>query len=288
MSGKIYRGTGSGYSSCVGHIDYDGNVYSDPNTEYSAECVGHIGNDNCIYRGKKSAWGENGQPIGHYDSSGNIYTGPASAWGEKGQPIAHCDSDGRIYSGAASAWGEKGRIIGHVEGGQTADCAAAMLLLLESDSTNHGDINYGGNQRTPDVPTDPKSFKRFCIFLIVLAVLGVAILFNLAGASLYPLAIIVIIMVGASCLGKYLQRKIKRKSTLNNRTKRSTTKQSKSFQSSSNIANGRKGGSYFHHADATHNYFCCPRCHATLRVPKNMGRIEITCTKCKNRFDVDD
>ena len=33
-----------------------------------------------------------------------------------------------------------------------------------------------------------------------------------------------------------------------------------------------------------HRYFRCPRCKATVRVPKGKGKIRITCPKCKNQF----
>ena len=35
----------------------------------------------------------------------------------------------------------------------------------------------------------------------------------------------------------------------------------------------------------THKYFRCPKCKAVLRVPKGKGKINITCTKCKHKFD---
>lgn len=31
----------------------------------------------------------------------------------------------------------------------------------------------------------------------------------------------------------------------------------------------------------THKYFKCPQCSARLRVPKNRGKIEVTCPKCR-------
>lgn len=34
----------------------------------------------------------------------------------------------------------------------------------------------------------------------------------------------------------------------------------------------------------THKYFKCPNCKSYLRVPKGKGKIEITCTKCKNKL----
>ena len=34
----------------------------------------------------------------------------------------------------------------------------------------------------------------------------------------------------------------------------------------------------------THRYFKCPKCKQKLRVPKNKGKISITCTNCKNEF----
>ncbi len=34
----------------------------------------------------------------------------------------------------------------------------------------------------------------------------------------------------------------------------------------------------------THVYFTCPKCHATVRVPRGKGNIQITCPKCKEQF----
>lgn len=39
-----------------------------------------------------------------------------------------------------------------------------------------------------------------------------------------------------------------------------------------------------HQKDKTHRYFHCPKCKATLRVPKGRGKIEITCPKCQTVF----
>ncbi len=33
-----------------------------------------------------------------------------------------------------------------------------------------------------------------------------------------------------------------------------------------------------------YKFFTCPTCHSRLRVPRGKGRIQITCTKCGNRF----
>ena len=35
----------------------------------------------------------------------------------------------------------------------------------------------------------------------------------------------------------------------------------------------------------THAYYKCPRCRATLRVPRPKNRIVVTCPRCKQRFD---
>ncbi|MDD6468269.1 MAG: hypothetical protein PUF50_08865 [Erysipelotrichaceae bacterium] len=37
--------------------------------------------------------------------------------------------------------------------------------------------------------------------------------------------------------------------------------------------------------DKEHRYFICPKCKQIVRVPKGRGKIEITCPKCKSRFD---
>lgn len=36
--------------------------------------------------------------------------------------------------------------------------------------------------------------------------------------------------------------------------------------------------------DKTHRYYKCPKCKATLRVPKGRGKICITCPKCHIEF----
>lgn len=36
--------------------------------------------------------------------------------------------------------------------------------------------------------------------------------------------------------------------------------------------------------DKTHSYFRCPKCKQHVRVPKGVGKIEITCPKCLNTF----
>ena len=39
-----------------------------------------------------------------------------------------------------------------------------------------------------------------------------------------------------------------------------------------------------HAQDADHRYYPCPNCKKTLRVPKNRGKIEITCPHCGTKF----
>lgn len=36
--------------------------------------------------------------------------------------------------------------------------------------------------------------------------------------------------------------------------------------------------------DRSHRYFCCPKCHQTVRVPRGKGKISITCPRCKEKF----
>lgn len=36
--------------------------------------------------------------------------------------------------------------------------------------------------------------------------------------------------------------------------------------------------------DRQHRYYDCPRCRQTVRVPRNKGKIQITCPKCKENF----
>lgn len=37
--------------------------------------------------------------------------------------------------------------------------------------------------------------------------------------------------------------------------------------------------------DRSHKYFKCPRCSATLRVPRGHGSITVTCPRCAHKFD---
>ena len=39
-----------------------------------------------------------------------------------------------------------------------------------------------------------------------------------------------------------------------------------------------------HARDKDHRYYACPTCKKTLRVPKNRGKIEITCPHCGTKF----
>ncbi|HNZ40320.1 MAG TPA: hypothetical protein PKJ65_00365 [Clostridia bacterium] len=36
--------------------------------------------------------------------------------------------------------------------------------------------------------------------------------------------------------------------------------------------------------DKTHRYYKCPKCKTEVRVPKNKGKIRITCPKCSEQF----
>ena len=36
--------------------------------------------------------------------------------------------------------------------------------------------------------------------------------------------------------------------------------------------------------DREHRYYDCPKCHQQVRVPKEKGKISITCPKCKEKF----
>jgi len=37
--------------------------------------------------------------------------------------------------------------------------------------------------------------------------------------------------------------------------------------------------------DKTHVYFRCPTCGQPMRVPRGLGRLEITCRNCSSRFE---
>lgn len=37
--------------------------------------------------------------------------------------------------------------------------------------------------------------------------------------------------------------------------------------------------------DKEHKYFLCPNCHQMARVPRHRGKIEITCPRCRKKFD---
>lgn len=38
--------------------------------------------------------------------------------------------------------------------------------------------------------------------------------------------------------------------------------------------------------DRKHKYFICKTCHKQLRVPRNRGKLEVTCSNCRSKFDV--
>jgi len=47
---------------------------------------------------------------------------------------------------------------------------------------------------------------------------------------------------------------------------------------------GKIGVKLQHAQDTDHRYYPCPTCKKTLRVPKNRGKIEITCPHCGTKF----
>lgn len=38
--------------------------------------------------------------------------------------------------------------------------------------------------------------------------------------------------------------------------------------------------------DKKYAYFTCPNCHKSLRAPKNLGKIRVTCKECHRQFEV--
>ena len=47
----------------------------------------------------------------------------------------------------------------------------------------------------------------------------------------------------------------------------------------------RKFLQFFDHLkDRDHRYFDCPKCRQMVRVPRNKGRISITCPRCREKF----
>lgn len=47
----------------------------------------------------------------------------------------------------------------------------------------------------------------------------------------------------------------------------------------------RKFLQFFDHLkDRDHRYYDCPRCRQNVRVPRNKGKIAITCPRCKEKF----
>ncbi|MFI3284960.1 MAG: hypothetical protein R3Y57_07745 [Erysipelotrichaceae bacterium] len=40
-----------------------------------------------------------------------------------------------------------------------------------------------------------------------------------------------------------------------------------------------------HIMDKKYRYFTCPTCYQIVRVPRGRGKIEITCPKCRKKFD---
>lgn len=35
----------------------------------------------------------------------------------------------------------------------------------------------------------------------------------------------------------------------------------------------------------THKYFKCSTCKTKIRIPRNKGKVEVTCPRCKNKFE---
>ncbi len=38
--------------------------------------------------------------------------------------------------------------------------------------------------------------------------------------------------------------------------------------------------------DRNHKYFICKTCHKQLRVPRKRGKLEVTCSNCRSKFEI--
>ena len=54
------------------------------------------------------------------------------------------------------------------------------------------------------------------------------------------------------------------------------------FRSIGRWKRGRKGIK----TDKVYYYFKCPTCGQSMRVPRGLGKIEVTCKACSSRFEV--
>ena len=72
--------------------------------------------------------------------------------------------------------------------------------------------------------------------------------------------------------------------TLSRNTRKRASENYRYYMYKNRVLNRWKGLKKRWQERKTHRYFRCPRCHATVRVPKGKGKIRITCPHCKNQF----
>lgn len=114
--------------------------------------------------------------------------------------------------------------------------------------------------------------KLNVFFAVVLLILGVVSIFvhDTARLVIQVLEAVVFILF----LFRFLSKDISRRQKENERFVKLTSSVEKYCR--------RK---YRQLTDKNYKYFKCPKCSATLRVPRHRGNVTVTCPVCRNKFD---
>lgn len=115
-------------------------------------------------------------------------------------------------------------------------------------------------------------FGRFlglfaCLLLVISIILSTS---STAGMILWALALVIIIY----SYFRMFSKKINKRFSENYRFIRIKNKLLAPFKKFISRSKQKK----------THKFFKCPSCKTTVRVPKNKGKIKITCPKCGEKF----
>lgn len=108
-----------------------------------------------------------------------------------------------------------------------------------------------------------------CAMLVVYLVLYVVSMFT----RLWPLSVLSSLLAVA-CLYRMLSRNIPKRQRENARFLKITSRPRAWWRRRRMI-----------HADKAHRYFKCPSCGQQLRVPRDKGKIKVTCRSCGTSFE---
>ncbi len=225
---KIYNDAYSKYYKHeIGHASNSAIIYSDPYSEYHQYAIGHVNDKGIIYSDPYSEYHQ--YAVGHVNDKGIIYSDPYSEYHQ--YAVAHVNDKGIIYSDPYSEYHQYA--VAHVDTVNYKLAAAAYLLLIygknyaRSDSSSStrgeprrpsaGEAHYGSSSPASSGGSGGAGgggagggggiFKMLVIiavviFILVVALKGAVLSFLQIPAALVSLAIILIVGIPNSDIGK--------------------------------------------------------------------------------------